>query len=318
MKMRTFLLPFALAVGVPTMTTAAHAADPKHAEAEALHRTGLAQMEKRKFAEAAASFRASYAKDQSPRELYNAARAELAQGHFAEAAKLYRTYLSLPANEKMAPSERAEAKQELADITKNLTTLDVRAPAFTVDGGAAEGLVDVEPGTHSVAMRGPEGPKTKVVVCAKGAVVLVEYAEPAKVVPVVPKTIDPPPSERSEKGSWVVPGVLAALGAVGLGVGVGLQVSATGARDDARTLQQPGTCVDRASPSCTALQDALDSASGQRTGATIALVGGGALMGAAVVSALILRPWETRFVHEGYMLPLVGPGVGGAAVGGRF
>ena len=75
---------------------------------------------------------------------------------------------------------------------------------------------------------------------------------------------------------------------------------------------------DRASASCVRLQGSLDSASSQRTGASIALVGGGVLVGAAVISALVIRPWETRAIREGYVLPMMGPGLGGAAVGGRF
>ena len=272
-------------------------------------------MEKHKFAEAAASFRASYAKDQSPRELYNVARAELAQGHFAEAAKLYRTYLGLPANEKMAPSERAEAKQELADITKNLTTLDVRAQGFTVDGVAGEGLIDVEPETHSVAMRGAEGPKTKVVVCAKGAVVLVEYAEPAKVVPAVPKTIDPPPAETREKGSWLVPGVLAGVGIVGVGIGVGLGAASSSATSTGTDLARGGACLDLASSACADAKDKERAASGMKTGSMIGYAVGGAFLVGGIVSALVIAPWIDR---ERKTAIWAAPSLGGMAFGGTF
>jgi len=275
-------------------------------------------MQQKKFAEAAASFRASYAKDQSPRELYNAARAELAQSRFAEAAKLYRTYLSLPANDKMAPSERAEAKAELAEITKNLVTLDVRAPKFTVDGASYDGgLVDVEPGEHRVDMQGPEGAKTKTTKGAKGEVILVEYVEPVVAPPPGPKVVPPPPPPRPEmeKGSWLVPGVLGGVGLVGLGVGIGLGAASGSAASTGTDLARGGACLNLTSPACQDAKDKESAASGLGTGSIVGYVVGGGFLAAAVVSALVLAPWQDREKKTSVWLA---PTLAGGALGGTF
>ena len=311
MKTRTMTL---VAVAALWGSTAMATEPPtKASEAEALHRQGVQQMQQGKFAEASVSFRASYAKDQSPRELYNAARAELAQKHYAEAAKLYRTYLALPANDKMPAADRAEAKDELAEITKHLTTLDVRAKDFSVDGVAAEGLIDVEPGTHRVEMRGPAGMKTKSVECQVGTVVLVEYEESGKgagggQTPPPP----PPPKEVEKSGSWVLPGVLAGVGVVGLGVGVGFTLSASSADSDGKALGAPRCSVG----ACPAVDDAVSKTTTRSTVALVGYIGGAAFLGGALVSALVLHPWEKRASTTGRVRFV--PQLGGASVEGTF
>ena len=310
------------AMGLGSVSGAA-AADPKK-EGEILNDEGRALSRAKKWDEARKKFEASYAKVGTPGVLFNLAWAEQNLGQYRAALRHYRVYLELPPTEKITAQARADAQKYAGECAAKLCTFYVRgATKITVDGEAPG---ELEPGSHKLEMEGSQGPKSKTLACAAGEKVAVEYEEKSAVVAPIPvpsstgttRPPDPPPTERMEKGSWVVPGVLAAVGAVGLGVGVGLQLSATSARDEARTLQQPGVCVDRASASCVALQDSLDSASGQRTGASIALVGGGVLVGAAVISALVIRPWETRVIREGYVLPMMGPGLGGAAVGGRF
>ena len=320
MKMRTIVVTLSMALLAAPSAVAAptRPGEAKLSEAEVLHRAGVQQMKESKFAAAAASFRASYAKDQSPRELYNAARAELAQKHFVEAAKLYRTYLSLPANEKMAATEREEAKRELAEfVGQNLSTLDVRAKTYSVDGVPGEGLVDVEPGSHSVEMHGAEGPKTKVVACAKGAVVLVEYLEPKPVIVVQPQPdkIVPPPVEPPEKGSWAVPAVLVGVGVVGLGLGIGLGAVSGSADSDVKTLSKAGACASLASVECQTAKDKESSAHGFGYGSVVGYVAGGAFLLAGVVTAVVMKPWKSR--ESGRELTIV-PGVGGMAVVGKF
>lgn len=312
MKTRTMTLVVVAALWGST----AMATEPttKASEAEALHRQGVQQMQQGKFAEASVSFRASYAKDQSPRELYNAARAELAQKRYAEAAKLYRTYLALPANDKMPAADRAEAKDELAEITKHLTTLDVRAKDFSVDGVAAEGLIDVEPGTHRVEMRGAKGVKSKSVECQVGTVVLVEYEESGKGAVGGPPPPPPPPRE-TETGSWVVPGVLAGLGVVGVGVGIGLGAGSASATSTGRTLAQAGACADPTSPLCTTARDKESTADTMSTGSIVGYVVGGSLLAAGVVSALVIAPWKSREKQTAITLA---PSFGGATIRGTF
>lgn len=312
MKRRTIPLLLAMCLWAPT------ALGDDRADAETLHKQGVEMMKKGKFAEAAASFRASYAKDQSPRELYNAARAELAQGKHAAAAKLYRTYLGLPNNNQISATERGEAQQELSEITKHLCTLDVRAPKFTVDGSSYEGgLVDVEPGEHKVDMSGPAGAKVKVVRGEKGVTILVEYVEPEKAKEPPPGPTTPPPKVEMEKGSWVVPGVLAGVGVVGIGVGVGLDLATGSKRSFLES--NPATC-DASGSSCQANKDAFDSGRGLGTGALVAYVVGSAAIVGSVVSAVLLRPWEERPRSSGrvQLAPWIGGGTSGLVLQGGF
>jgi hypothetical protein len=250
----------------------------------------------------------------SPRELYNAARAELAQKRYAEAAKLYRTYLALPANDKMPAADRAEAKDELGEITKHLTTLDVRAKDFSVDGVAAEGLIDVEPGTHRVEMRGAKGVKSKSVECQVGTVVLVEYEESGKGAGGGAPPPPPPPKEAEKSGSWVLPGVLAGVGVVGLGVGIGLGAGSSGSASTTRTLFQGGACRDQSSAACAEARSKESSTSTLATGSVLGYVVGGAFMAGAVVSALVIKPWQLRNGRE----VSIAPGLNGFAVAGKF
>lgn len=312
MKRRTIPLLLAMCLWAPS------ALGDDRADAETLHKQGVEMMKKGKFAEAAASFRASYAKDQSPRELYNAARAELAQGKHAAAAKLYRTYLGLPNNNQISATERAEAQQELAEITKHLCTLDVRAPKFTVDGSSYDGgLVDVEAGEHKVEMSGPSGAKVKVVRGEKGVTILVEYVEPEKTKEPPPGPITPPPKVEMEKGSWVVPGVLAGVGVVGIGVGIGLG-AATSSKE--AFLSENRTSCGADGASCPQNRDAYDSWKTLGTGAIVSYAVGGAAVVGAVIATALLRPWEERPVGRapGSVSPWLGNGTSGVIVQGGF
>ena len=310
MKRRTIPLLLAVCLWAPA------AMGDDRTDAETLHKQGVEMMKKGKFAEAAASFRASYAKDQSPRELYNAARAELAQGKHAAAAKLYRTYLGLPNNNQISTTERAEAQQELAEITKHLCTLDVRAPKFTVDGSSYDGgLVDVEAGEHKVEMSGPSGAKVKVVRGEKGVTILVEYVEPEKTKEPPPGPITPPPKVEMEKGSWVVPGVLAGVGVVGIGVGIGLGLAAGSAKSDV-VGAAPGRPCAADGTGCPSVISDYDSAKSLGTGSIVGyVVGGTALIGAAVF-ALVAKPWDERRVGAVRVMPVVGPS--GFGMVGRY
>ena len=63
------------------------------------------------------------------------------------------------------------------------------------------------------------------------------------------------------------------------------------------------------------MEDKASSASGLGTGSVIGYVGGGLFIGAAVVTAVVMKPWEFR-VKEARVT--VVPGLGGAALVGSF
>jgi hypothetical protein len=114
-----------------------------------------------------------------------------------------------------------------------------------------------------------------------------------------------------EKGSWVVPGVLGGIGVAGIGVGLVFSGLASSAKSDGTALGAP-RCGSPAA--CPEVQDAVDTTSSRSVAGIVATVAGGAFVGAAVVSALVLRPWEERTRRTVQLVP----GFGGAAIVGKF
>lgn len=315
--MKRLNMTFALALGVALATLparAAHAGEVDQqnlAAGEALHVEASRLLAENKLTEASKKFGEAFAKSQNPGSLLAQAVTERKLGHFAGALKLYRTYLALPANVKVTPEWKRKAETEASECEKNLCRLDVRADSFSVDGTAEVGVVFAEPGTHAVSMVGKGGEKLVSVKCAAGAVVVVPYENGGKVP-------DPPPGEKGETGSWVLPGVLAGVGVVGLGVGLGLGAAAKGKSD---TLDQvaPGVCQDRASAGCVAETDRLSSGKTLNTIGLVSVIGGSVVLAGAVVAAIVLRPWETRERKTAtWITPMVDGTGAGFAAGGSF
>ena len=301
-------------------------ADPKK-EGEVLNDEGRALARAGKWEEAKKKFEGAYAKVGTPGVLFNLAWAEQNLGQYRSALKHYRLYLSLPPTEKITAEARGNAQKFSAECASKLCTIEVRgATKVTVEG---EGPSDVEPGTHKVEMDGPKGTRSKTVTCKPGETVTVEYEEKTDVavVPVPTATAtttsrppDPPPAEPVEKGSWVVPGVLAGVGVVGLAVGVGLGVASEAKAKDVAALEGRGVCSDSNGTECAVLRDARTSTNSVGTGSLVGYVAGGTLLGAAVVAALVIQPWEPRRRSAGVpsVVPVVGQGFGGVSVAGRF
>jgi hypothetical protein len=278
-------------------------------QAAQIHMEGAALYAQGNFEAARAKFHEAYVRSQNPNSMFNEARATLKGHHPLEAAKLLKAYLALPENDKITAADRKEAEGLLDEATAKLCTLDVRVTTCVVDGVKEQGSVLVEVGEHLVRMDGAQGEKRKQVKCAARETVLVTYEDEVQKVVVPPP---PPPKEDGEKGSWVLPGVLAGVGVVGLGVGVGLSVASRSANEDAKTLLPSCTAADTAG--CASLRDADSKTSGLGTGGVIGYVAGGALIGAALVSALVLQPWKTRAKAHARIAPTVG----GVMVFGQF
>ncbi len=302
----------------------------RRAQAAKLHEEGAQLFTKGDYEGARAKFREAYARGQNPNSLLNQAEATIRTYHYLEAAALLKSYLALPENDKVTASDRRDAQALLDQASTKLCALDLRALSCKVDGTPGQGLVLVEVGEHLVRMQGPKGEKLKPVKCAANETVVVTYEDPpadGPPLPAVPSPgpVTPPPAEAGEKGSWLLPGVLAGVGLVGLGVGATFHFVGVGSRDDATGLQRSGVCADRASAGCVALSDKLDAASTQRTVSAVGLIGGSAALGAAVVSVLIMRPWETRprtpthgFLRGPTLAPTFAPGYSGASISGSF
>lgn len=315
------VVPMALGVGIVMMSSEARAdaaADQRRAEAEALHEEGKKLANAGQYSEARKKFLEAYAKNPLPGPLFNAARMEHLLGEYGDALALYRTYLALPPSEKVTAEARKDAEQFARECESKVCQIEVKvAGPFTVDGQPKAGRVIVTVGKpHGVLMEGQDGRKEREVTCAKpGETILVEYSSTGVGTPPPP----PPPKEGAGSGSWVLPGVLAGVGVVGLGVGIGLGAAASGKSSDLTASATPNLCAVRTSAECVKFEDTLSSGKSLNTGSAIALVGGGVAIGAAVVTALILKPWQERGRRaSAWVVPSFAPDSVGLSTMGRF
>jgi hypothetical protein len=311
-------VPMALGMGIVMMPREARAdatAEQRRVEAEALHEEGKKLANAGQYSEARKKFLQAYAKNPLPGPLFNAARMEHLLGEYGDALALYRTYLALPPSEKVTAEARKDAEQFARECESKVCQIEVKVTGpITVDGEPKAGRVIVTVGKpHAVLMEGPDGRKERQVTCAKaGETILVEYASTGGGAPPPPPPAPPPPKEEGGSGSWVLPGVLAGVGVVGLGVGIGLGAASSGADSDARALGSGVRC--NVAAECPVVGDKVSSLNSTGTGSVVGYVAGGAFLGAAVVSALILKPWRTG---RGASAQVV-PGLGGMSLVGSF
>jgi len=307
---------FGLALALATSTAAAGPSDDelrtRREEGARLHGEGSALYAQGKYDAARAKFHEAYARSQNPNSLFNEAKTTLKGGHALDGAKLVKSYLALPENDKVTAEDRKEAQGLLDEAMASLCTLDVRVATCTVDGRDEAGRVLVEVGNHLVKMNGAQGEHTKSVSCKAREVVIVTYeAEPGP---------SGPPKERGESGDWLLPATLAGIGAVGVGVGIGLGVASSGARSDAIAAASGNACADLTSPACRSARSDEDTANGLATGGAIAYVTGGALLVAAAVTLFVTTPWKerpARTASRGATARL-SPAVGGLWIDGTF
>ncbi|MGE5183650.1 MAG: hypothetical protein ACM31C_16375 [Acidobacteriota bacterium] len=252
-------------VAIVLACTSAHAA-PKDAEAKRLFDRGVAAYTKGDLAAAAAALSESYAREGDPETLFAWAQAERKQGHCESAIELYNTLLAfeLPAeNKKVVEEQLGECKQIVAAKTKD-TEGDRPKPAE------------------------PPKPVPDTPVAAQ--------AEPPPPPPVSPGA-EGRPWWRDPVGDGLVVG-----GAVGLGVGTALLLSARSADQTAQ-----------AAHSYPVYKTNEDTARDRGTYGVIGLVAGGALAAGGV--------WwlaTHRDPHHAAVTGWVAPTSGGIAVSGAF
>lgn len=296
----------------------AYADTPAEAEAKARFEEGNKAWAAGRHEEARLKYVQAYAVLKFPGVLFNLARAEMTVGHDVEAYKLFRDFLKMPQTDLDRSMLARKYYGELAKKV-SLVTVTSQTPKGTkviidgVDAGEtplAEPIV-VAAGTHDIVLRYADKEKKSPVSCPLSQTVTVELE--VKEDPKVPIT---PPAEKGEKGSWLVPGVLAGVGVVGLGVGIGLGAASGSATSDGKALAQGGACADLSSAACATAKDKESSASGLATGSIVGYVAGGAFVAAAVISAVVIAPWRERPKKTSNLW--VSPTVGGGAFGGSF
>lgn len=288
-------------------------------EAEDKHLEGTAMLKKSEFEGARIKLLQALALRPMPKTMLNLCVVEQQLKLEEEAVKHCRQFVAAKdADAATVKTVQDGILRELESVTARVTIVAEPGSKVEIDGHAIgtaplPTTVDVKVGVRTCTAGG----RTVKVEVKGGDNVTVRLTEgPA----------DGPPKERREKGSWVVPGVLAGLGVVGVGVGVGLGLAASGKANtlnDART-----TSAGKCGPTgegCTDLQDAYSGGKGLRTGSFIAYgVGGAAFLGALVVM-MIDAPWKERTAParpsqsaKVAVVPSLSPQEPGLVVTGRF
>ena len=303
-----------------TVSTAAHADDPREKQAEPIYLEGVRLHDRGQLAPALEKFRQAYAIYPSPVALNAVAREELLLGKDLEAVRHLRQVLANPLTH---PQTAQKAKDSLQELEARLGRLNVQAPegmAFVIDGEryvAPVALpIDVKPGEVRVEGTLGDVRYRGSALAVAGKIVPLEMKAEAS-APAGHVTEPPPPEEKSQWGTGQYAGVgLVAAGVIALGTGVGFAI-AKGKRSDDATKLEPyvganeSLCAGSAVPrSCDDLRNARDDRDRNGTIATAFFVGGAvAVVGGALSFLLWPKAHESRV--GAVVTPLIGPGTAG-------
>jgi hypothetical protein len=124
---------------------------------------GVAQYDKGQFEAARASFLQAYALKKHPAVLLNIGQSSLKSDHAVDAAKAFQQFLR--ESQDIKPKQRADADKGLSEALRKVGRVEVSAPigAEILLGDERVGTaplaeaIIVEPGTHSIKMRMPDG-----------------------------------------------------------------------------------------------------------------------------------------------------------------
>ncbi|WP_165373901.1 MULTISPECIES: hypothetical protein [Sorangium] len=256
-------------------------------------------------------------------------------GRLLEARSLYQRVLDEPlaaTAPRAFQQAQADAKAELAALAPRIPTLEValgRTPQgaveLTLDGEriAPAKTVDVDPGEHTLSGVVPGRPPVNRTIRlderAKAYIVLDLAPPPAEARPE--RSAPATSGDDLRKSLFIGGGVAAGVGVI---AGTAFTLLYSGKAVDAENLRQrirsgaapERYCPDPRSPSiCAELNDTVDT---QYVFANVAL--GSFILGAAgvgaVIYALVDRP--SAPVRRAHVAPLVGSGVAGLSLSGRF
>mgnify|MGYP003593492458 CR=1 FL=1 len=298
-------LGHALALAV-LATSLASAGSARADEADDRHQEGTALSKKGEFEAARIKLLQAASLRPMPKTFLNLCVVEQQMKLEEEAIKHCRAFLAAKdADPATAKTVHDGIFRELEQVTGRVAIEAPKGASVEVDGhllGVAPfpGPVDLKVGERTLSV----GAVSVKIAVRSGQVVTAKLVpeEPAPAPPPAaapgapPEPSPPPPREApTERGSWLVPAVLAGVGVVGLGVGGGLALASSGKASslDAARATRAGTCGPTGAE-CADLQSAYDAGKGLQTGSYVAYgVGGAALLGAVVV-ALVKAPWRER------------------------
>ncbi len=284
----------ALATTLATTLTL-HAGAARADEADDRHAEGTALSKKGEFEAARIKLLQALNQRAMPKTMLNLCVVEQQLKLDEEAIKHCRQFLAAKgADPATVKTVQDGLLRELEQVTGRVTIVAPAGAKVEVDGhpvGVApfSAPVDLKVGERTCSAGGRS---VRILVRPGEAVTASLVAEDT---PASPPSPPPAPGARTERGSWLVPGVLAGVGLVGLGVGGGLALAATGKASSlqAATTTRAGSCGETGAD-CQDLQSTYSSGKGLRTGSYIAYgVGGAALLGAVIV-AVIQAPWKER------------------------
>lgn len=291
--------------------------DPRKVQAAPIFDEGMKLGEKGQNSESLEKFRKAYGIYPSPNTLCNIARQEQLLGRRLQALRDFREALR---NTLIHPGAAEQARANVAELERVLARVKVVGPDGTrVDVGGVEYTlplaepVDVEPG--NVTVHGAHGGET----LTASTEARVGQVATLTLAPRSPATTSPtvePPAAGGETSPgvarWVVPGAVLVVGVVGVGVGVGFSAKSQSTKsgfDDRR-------CETVAGAECASLRESVAS---EKTTAIVGYVAGGALIaGAAILWALWPQTAAASPRGSRWVVPQVGVGHAGVALGGNF
>jgi len=312
------LLSVMLVAALMCVAAPASADTPSEIEANARFEEGTRLWRAGKYEEARVKLVQAYAVLKKPGVLYNLALAEMTLGHSDEAFRLIREFLKMPQTDM---DRSLEARKYLSELRKkvSLISLSERTPKGTrvmvdgVEAGVAplSDPIVVKPGKHEIVLRYGADEKKETPDCAASETVAVELLP--KEEPKGPGgPVTGPAPYTTEHGNWVPTVVLGVAGVAGLGIGGVLGALSTSHDDELRSLS---TRPCRESDPACKLESEASAARGLGAGSMIGYIGGGVFLGAAIVTAAVMKPWQVR-VRETRVQFV--PGLGGGALVGTF
>ncbi len=286
------------------------------AEARQLHAKGKLSIVRKKFDEAAASFRA--ANDIDPKAQYqlDLGRALIETGALVEAEQVLTGVVET--TEPNTQKAKAAAKKLVGDLGTRIPTLKVEVRGdgaagakITVDGSPASAGKDLryDPGSHDVEASAPNG------ATAKETIELAEKENKTVTLTLVaPVKVETPKAEESGGGGTMIPAAIAyTVGGVGLTVGAVLGVLAF-----QKTSETEELCGGKVCPQEYA--DEVATAQDYGTGSTVAFAIGGLGVAAGLILTFTVgmsgddsSDSDAEKKGEARVVPVVGPGYAGVA-----
>ncbi|HEX4475763.1 MAG TPA: hypothetical protein VH142_11840, partial [Polyangiaceae bacterium] len=286
----------ALVIAGLLLATSTATAQDNRAESDRLFNEGIALYGKKDFDGARGKFADAYAKFPSPNALFNLARTEQLLGRCSLALPHYRAYVALPENPRITAQNRVEARQRTEECLKTIGRVQIHAPAavnVSVDGRPMPwepgDVLEVSPGAHVVTLQSGTDSKRRETQCDGGQVVTISWDDEKVIV----SNGNQPPKTESYRPAlgWILPGVVGGVGLVGLGLGVGFGVVSSNAASDAKASASPGICANPSAPACQTYRGHASDANSAAIVSIVGYVGGGVLLGTAIVMAIV---WPTK------------------------